>query len=303
MDPDVLRRACIQQLESLQRAGVTWLPAARQADSAPPAAAVAETAVAETAVAEAAVAETVVAEAAVPALPTSTATASVTDDAEPTAGDARPASLPDAARNPATMRSPATRSLVARQQALDAICGEVAACTRCPKLVANRSRTVFGVGHPRPRLCLLGEAPGADEDRLGEPFVGRAGQLLDKILAACTLSRKEVYILNVVKCRPPGNRNPEPDEADNCRPFLDRQLEVLQPEFICCLGAVAAQNLLRTTTAVGLLRGRFHDYQGIQVLVTYHPAYLLRNPAAKRDTWEDMQLLMRAMGIQLPANQ
>jgi uracil-DNA glycosylase family 4 len=173
---------------------------------------------------------------------------------------------------------------------------EVAACTRCGELARTRTQTVFGVGNPHARLCFLGEAPGADEDRLGEPFVGRAGQLLNKILEACKLNRDDVYILNVIKCRPPGNRNPAPDEAANCRPYLDRQLELIHPEYICCLGSVAAQNLLGTTESIGRLRGSVHDYHGIHVVCTYHPAYLLRNPSAKKQTWDDMKLLMREMG-------
>ncbi len=174
---------------------------------------------------------------------------------------------------------------------------EVAQCKLCDELASTRTQTVFGVGDPQARLCILGEAPGADEDRLGEPFVGRGGQLLNKILAACGLKREEVYILNVLKCRPPGNRNPTPDEAQNCRRFLERQLQLIQPEFICCMGAVAAQNLLATTTPIGQLRGEVHDYQKIRVVCTYHPAYLLRNPAAKAKTWDDMKLLMGLMGI------
>jgi uracil-DNA glycosylase family 4 len=173
---------------------------------------------------------------------------------------------------------------------------EVAACTLCHELATTRTQTVFGVGNPQARLCFLGEAPGADEDRQGEPFVGRGGQLLNKILEACRLEREEVYILNILKCRPPGNRNPTPGEADNCRQYLLRQLELIQPEFICCLGAVAAQNLLRTTDAIGKLRGKVHDYQGFKVVCTYHPAYLLRNPSAKKYTWDDMKMLMREMG-------
>ena len=184
--------------------------------------------------------------------------------------------------------------------ALDVIRQEVAACQRCTELATTRTQTVFGVGNPRPRLVFMGEAPGADEDRQGEPFVGRAGQLLTKIIEACTLRREDVYILNTLKCRPPDNRTPLPHETANCREFLDRQLAILQPEFICCLGAVAAQNLLGTQTSIGRLRGTFHDYRGIRVLCTYHPAYLLRNPAAKKDCWQDMQLLMHEMGIQLP---
>ena len=175
----------------------------------------------------------------------------------------------------------------------------MAACTRCHELAETRTQTVFGVGNPQARLCFLGEAPGADEDRQGEPFVGRAGQLLTKIIEACTLRREDVYILNVLKCRPPGNRNPLPEEAANCRGFLDRQLAIIRPEYICCLGAVAAQNLLASEQSIGKMRGRLHDYQGIKVLCTYHPAYLLRNPEAKKDVWQDMQFLMREMGIEL----
>jgi DNA polymerase len=183
---------------------------------------------------------------------------------------------------------------------LDIIRAEVTACTRCTELAQCRTQTVFGVGNPKARLVFLGEAPGADEDRQGEPFVGRAGQLLNKIIEACTLKREDVYIMNILKCRPPGNRTPLPIEAANCRDFLDRQLAVIQPEFICCLGACAATNLLGTATSIGKLRGRILDYRGAKVVCTYHPAYLLRNPSAKRETWEDMQLLMRLMGIELP---
>ena len=175
---------------------------------------------------------------------------------------------------------------------------EVAACTLCAELAKTRTQTVFGDGNPNTRLVFLGEAPGADEDRQGVPFVGRAGQLLtDIITKGMKLTRDDVYILNILKCRPPGNRNPLPEEADACRPFLDQQLELIQPEFICCLGAVAAQNLLATNTPIGRLRGKLHDYNGIGVVCTYHPAYLLRNPAAKKPTWEDIQFLMKEMGI------
>ncbi len=189
--------------------------------------------------------------------------------------------------------------VVSTAATLEMLASEVASCTLCSELASTRSQTVFGVGNPKARLCLMGEAPGADEDRTGIPFVGRAGQLLTKIIEACTLSRDEVYILNVLKCRPPGNRNPSPDESHNCRRFLLRQLQLIEPEFICCLGAVAAQNLLETTETIGKLRGRFHDYHGIRVLCTYHPAYLLRNPAAKHDTWADMKILMKEMGVEL----
>jgi DNA polymerase len=181
---------------------------------------------------------------------------------------------------------------------LEILAQEVAACTRCKELAATRTQTVFADGSPTARLVFLGEAPGADEDAQGTPFVGRAGKLLtDMIEQGMKLRRRDVYIMNILKCRPPGNRNPLPHEARNCRPYLLRQIELVNPEFICCLGAVAAQNLLETTQTIGKLRGRFHNWRGIRVLCTYHPAYLLRNPDAKRPTWEDLKLLMEAMGL------
>ena len=183
------------------------------------------------------------------------------------------------------------------QQELQVLKEQVAQCVLCDELVAHRKQTVFGVGNPGARLCFLGEGPGADEDRIGEPFVGRAGELLNKIIEACGLRREDVYILNVVKCRPPGNRNPLPSEAANCLPFLQAQLATIQPEFICCLGAVAAQTLLETDAGIGALRGRWHTYADQKVLCPYPPAYLLRNPSAKRSVWEDMQLLIQAMGL------
>ncbi len=174
--------------------------------------------------------------------------------------------------------------------------GNVIPCTKCPVLVNNRSQTVFGVGNPDAELVFIGEAPGADEDAQGEPFVGAAGKLLTKIIEACKMKREEVYIANILKCRPPGNRTPLPDEIGNCLPYLERQLAIIQPKFICALGAVAAQALLQTTQSIGKLRCRFHDYRGIPVLCTYHPAYLLRSPEKKREVWEDMKLLMARMG-------
>ena len=149
------------------------------------------------------------------------------------------------------------------------------------------------------RICFFGEAPGADEDRQGEPFVGRAGQLLTKMIQACGLKREDVYILNVLKCRPPGNRNPLPDEVTNCRGYFERQLAIVRPEVICCLGAVAAKSLLCTEQSIGKLRGSFHDHRGTAVICTYHPAYLLRNPAAKVDAWEDLKMMMRRLGVEL----
>lgn len=184
--------------------------------------------------------------------------------------------------------------------ALGILRDEVAACRACSHLAAARTTTVFGTGNPAARLCFLGEAPGADEDACGEPFVGRAGQLLTKIIESCTLSREEVYILNVLKCRPPDNRRPEPGEVANCRGFFERQLDLIRPQFICCLGASAAQALLRTEETIGRLRGRWFEHGSAAVICTYHPSYLLRNPAAKRDVWDDMKRLMARMGIDVP---
>lgn len=174
---------------------------------------------------------------------------------------------------------------------------EVSACQRCPALAKTRQRTVFGEGSRSPRVVLFGEAPGADEDRTGRPFVGAAGQLLDKIIMASKLRREELFIMNTLKCRPPGNRTPEESEIASCRGYFERQLELLRPEFVVCLGAVAAKSLLQTQASIGQLRGKFHAYRGAQVIVTYHPAYLLRNPEMKKHTWTDMQMLMKALGI------
>jgi DNA polymerase len=145
----------------------------------------------------------------------------------------------------------------------------------------------------------LGEAPGQEEDAQGEPFVGAAGQLLDKIITACKLTREEVFILNTIKCRPPMNRTPSDIEVQNCWQFAHRQLEIIQPEFICCLGSVAAKSLLQTGKSISQLRGVFHQYRGSRVMVTYHPAYLLRTPSAKRHVWDDMKMLMRELGVEL----
>ena len=176
------------------------------------------------------------------------------------------------------------------------LAGEVARCVRCPELAATRTQTVFGVGNPDSSLVFIGEAPGADEDKQGEPFVGRAGQLLTDIISkGMKIRREDVYICNILRCRPPGNRTPLPEEAAHCQPFLNRTLEIIRPKFICCLGAVAAKNLLDSEKTIGALRGKVWKYKEIKVICTYHPAYLLRNPAAKKDTWEDIQLLMREM--------
>jgi DNA polymerase len=197
--------------------------------------------------------------------------------------------------------SPAAAPPADRAAALSVLEAEVAACTLCSALAKTRTQTVFGVGNPNPRIVFMGEAPGYDEDKQGEPFVGAAGQLLTKIIVnVMRMKREDVYILNTLKCRPPNNRTPAPEEVANCRGFFEQQLDILRPKYIVCLGAVAAQNLLGTTQSVGKLRGRFHDYRGAKVLVTYHPAYLLRSPEEKRKTWDDIKFLMRDMGLETP---
>lgn len=164
-------------------------------------------------------------------------------------------------------------------------------CTRCKLCRLGRKQVVFGVGNPHADLMFVGEAPGGDEDEQGIPFVGRAGQLLTKIIEAIELSRDDVYIANVIKCRPPGNRNPEPDEVLVCEPFLFRQIDLVQPKVIVALGKFAAQSLLRCDTPITKLRGRVHAFRGAQLVPTFHPAYLLRSPDKKRETWEDMKLV------------
>jgi uracil-DNA glycosylase family 4 len=163
------------------------------------------------------------------------------------------------------------------------------ACTRCKLHTLGRTQVVFGVGNPDADLMFVGEAPGADEDEQGEPFVGRAGQLLTKIIEAIGLRREDVYIANIIKCRPPGNRNPEPDEVEQCEPFLFRQVAAVKPKVIVALGKFAAQSLLRTTDPITRLRGRSFNYRGATLIPTFHPAFLLRNPSAKREVWEDMK--------------
>jgi DNA polymerase len=162
-------------------------------------------------------------------------------------------------------------------------------CSRCKLHTLGRRQVVFGVGNPNADLMFVGEAPGADEDIQGEPFVGRAGQLLTKIIEAINLNREDVYIANVIKCRPPQNRNPEPDEVEQCEPFLFRQIETIKPKVIVALGKFAAQSLLKTTEPITRIRGREYTYRDAILMPTYHPAYLLRNPSSKREVWEDMK--------------
>jgi DNA polymerase len=187
-----------------------------------------------------------------------------------------------------------------REAALGRLAQEVASCRRCV-LAGSRACTVFGEGSPRPRLVVVGEAPGAEEDRTGRPFVGRAGQLLTRMLEAIGLARAEVYICNLLKCRPPGNRNPRPDEVAACKPFLREQLRLLDAPLILALGSPATRELLQTRRGITSLRGRFsRTPDGRRVLPTYHPAYLLRNPVAKREAWADLKKVAHDLGLELP---
>lgn len=189
-------------------------------------------------------------------------------------------------------RSPgAVPARTAPGAALDAIRADIGDCTRCPLHLQGRTQVVFGVGNPQADLMFVGEAPGADEDLRGEPFVGRAGQLLTKIIEAIQLERGDVYIANVIKCRPPGNRNPEPIEVATCRPFLMKQIDAVRPKVIVALGTFAAHALLETDIPISRLRGRVHEFRGVKLIPTFHPAFLLRSPDRKRDVWEDMKIV------------
>ena len=181
-----------------------------------------------------------------------------------------------------------------RSQTLKEIRKEMGDCRRC-KLHRTRRTIVFGEGNKKAKLMLIGEGPGYDEDVQGRPFVGKAGQLLTKILQSIHLQREEVYIANIIKCRPPGNRNPEPDEIQNCFPFLLKQINTIQPKIICALGTFAAQTLLKTNTKITMLRGKVYDLTGIKLIPTFHPAFLLRNPERKKEVWEDMKEISKLM--------
>jgi DNA polymerase len=187
-----------------------------------------------------------------------------------------------------------------RAAALQLIRDEIGDCTRCA-LHSGRNKLVFGDGSPSARLMFVGEGPGADEDAQGLPFVGKAGQLLNNMIAAMGLKREEVYIANVVKCRPPGNRVPEPEEGATCSPFLFRQIDVIRPQVLVALGATAATWLLGTRQPLAGLRGRVHSVRGTQLIVTYHPAYLLRDPRQKKEAWADLQIAMRELGLKAPS--
>jgi len=188
----------------------------------------------------------------------------------------------------AAATTPAPAAEPSSAESLDQIQADLGECTRC-KLHAGRTTLVFGVGNPHADLMFVGEAPGRDEDRQGIPFVGRAGQLLTRIIAAIGLGRDDVYIANVIKCRPPNNRNPELDEIMTCEPFLFRQVDAIRPRVVVALGTFAVRALLRTEQPISRLRGKIHDYRGAKLVPTFHPAYLLRSPERKRDVWEDMQ--------------
>jgi uracil-DNA glycosylase len=206
-----------------------------------------------------------------------------------TAPAARPASIGEEKAQSAAEPRPVAFSRNAAE-ALTAVRTDIGDCTRCKLHTLGRTQIVFGVGNPNADLMFVGEAPGGDEDIQGIPFVGRAGQLLTKIIEAIGLSRDDVYIANVIKCRPPQNRNPEPDEVETCEPFLFRQIDIIQPKVIVALGKFAAQALLRTDAPISRLRGRVFEYRGgAKLIPTFHPAYLLRNPASKREVWEDMK--------------
>lgn len=209
-----------------------------------------------------------------------------------------PPQRPVAQAKPATPPPPApppASKLEGPRRTLDEVRKELGACQRC-KLCKGRSNIVFGVGNPRAELVFVGEGPGAEEDKQGIPFVGAAGQLLTKMIEAMKFSRDDVYICNVVKCRPPNNRNPEPDEIEACEPFLKAQLHSIQPKVIVALGKFAAQTLLRDATAITRLRGQWRTYEGIPLMPTFHPAYLLRQPGEKKLAWQDLQEVMKRFG-------
>jgi DNA polymerase len=202
------------------------------------------------------------------------------------------------AATPPVIRDAATSDAADAAASLAEIAASIASCMLC-RLGKGRTRTVPGIGNAHARLMFVGEAPGRDEDLAGEPFVGRAGQLLTDIIKAMKLSREEVFIANVIKCRPPENRNPEPDELDACRPWIERQVDIIRPEVIVTLGRFALQSLLQRQVPISSVRGEWQQYRDIPLMPTYHPAYLLRNPAAKKEVWNDMKKVMSHLAIPL----
>lgn len=205
-------------------------------------------------------------------------------------------------RAPAAVVPPPADPLAERRRELAVLAAEVAKCDRCADMFSTRTQTVFGVGPIDPDVAFVGEAPGADEDRLGEPFVGKAGQLLTRIITGSGFKREEVYIFNTLKCRPPGNRTPTPDECANCRPFFEQQFDLIRPKHLVALGGTAAKALLQTATGITKLRGRVYEYRGVPLICTFHPSALLRDDSGKmkRDVWEDMKLLLKTMGRPIP---
>ena len=197
-------------------------------------------------------------------------------------------------------RATASPTAVDRPTALRLIREEIGDCTRCRLHKQGRKQIVFGVGNPNAELMFIGEAPGADEDEQGEPFVGRAGQLLNNMIKAMGLRREDIYIANIIKCRPPSNRTPERDECETCSPFLMQQIKVISPKAIVALGAVAAKALLAVNAPMSELRGHWYDFRGTKLAVTYHPAFLLRDPRQKKETWKDLQMVMKELGLHAP---
>jgi len=210
------------------------------------------------------------------------------------------ASLPSHSEAALTSFPGVTSEEMTPEKALRAIREDIGDCTRCVLHQQGRKQIVFGTGNPRADLMFIGEAPGADEDQQGEPFVGRAGQLLNNMISAMGIRREDVYIANIIKCRPPGNRTPEREECDTCSPFLMRQIEVVKPKMIVALGAIAAKTLLGVNDSMINLRGRIYDYRNTKLAVTYHPAYLLRDPRQKKETWKDLQMVMKYLGMPMP---
>jgi uracil-DNA glycosylase len=221
------------------------------------------------------------------------------DAAHPIGQDNQP--MPIAKMSAAETPSPVITTSTDPVEALRLIREDIGDCTRCPLHKQGRKQIVFGVGNPHADLMFIGEAPGADEDMQGEPFVGRSGQLLTNMIKAMGLSREQVYIANIIKCRPPGNRAPEREECATCSPFLMRQIEAIQPKAIVALGAVAAKTLLAINAPMIELRGRWFDFRGTRLAVTYHPAFLLRDPRQKKETWKDLQMVMQELGLKAPA--
>ena len=217
-------------------------------------------------------------------------------DPLPRAKAAAVAPTPELDRNFQPTRS----GLADPAQGLRAIREDIGDCTRCRLAKQGRKQIVFGVGNPRAELMFIGEAPGADEDQQGEPFVGRAGQLLNNMIKAMGLRREDVYIANIIKCRPPGNRTPERDECETCSPFLMRQIATIKPKAMVALGAVAAKTLLAINAPMTELRGKWYDFRGTKLAVTYHPAFLLRDPRQKKEAWKDLQMVMKDLGLVAP---